>query len=315
MAQTSLSTLKTFLVSSEEVQALKDGTVTPAAHGLEFIELSPAPVGMRRMARGVEFDVSEMALSTYICARAYGIPIIGLPVFFLRRFHHSMVLYNTKSGIKAPGDLRGKRFGSRSYTFTPAVWVRGILDMEFGVGTHEMVCVRSGDEHVQEYEYPSNVELAPEGKDTETLLAEGAIDAAVVFGKVDPPDVKPLFPDPQSAAIASFKNTGVYPSDHMVVLKEETLRSEPSLAQELFTAFKASRDLYLAKVQGGGELSPESHAMLERKAIVGGDAMPYGVPKNRRMLEAIVQFCVDQKVARKPMEVDDLFAPDTLDLE
>ena len=315
MAQTKLSTLKIFLADSEEMQPLKDGTVKPEGHDLEFIELSPAPVGMRRMARGLEFDVAEMASSTYLCARAYGIPITALPVFLLRRFDHDKVFYNTKSGIKGPADLRGRRFGARSYTFTPAVWMRGLLDIEFGVGINEYVSVRTGDEHVQQYEYPPNVVAAPEGKEIPELLAEGEIDAAVMFEAGDSPDVAPLFPDQERAAATTYKNTGIYPSSHLVTVKEELLRSEPALAQELFTAFKASRDHYVAGIEAGGDLSPATQAMLRWKAIVGGDTLPYGVAKNRRMMEAMVQFCVDQRVIPQAVDVEEIFAPSTLDLE
>ncbi len=315
MAQTKLSSLKTFLADSEELRAIKEGTVKPESHRLEIIELSPAPVGMRRMARGLEFDVAEMAFSTYLCARACGIPIIALPIFLLRRFDHSTVFYNTKSGIKGPGDLRGKRIGARSYTFTPAVWFRGFLDIEFGVGIDEYVSVRTGDEHVQQYEYPPNVVLAPAGSDPGALLADGAIDAAVMFEASASPDVAPLFPDPDGAAAITYKTTGVYPSSHLVTIKEELLRSEPSVAQELFAAFKASRDHYLARIEAGGELSPATQAMLRRKAIVGDDTLPYGIAKNRRMVEAMLQFCVDQRVMPNAVDVEEIFAPGTLDLE
>src|SRR5262245_62412456 len=133
-------------------QALKDGTVKPKTFEADFLEVEPIIAAFRRMVRGNEFDVSEMALTTYICARAHGKPMTAVPVFLVRAFHHGAVLVNTKAGISRPKDLEGKRVGvNRGYTVTTGVWARGVLQNEHGVDLSKITWVLSGDEHVAAY--------------------------------------------------------------------------------------------------------------------------------------------------------------------
>jgi len=142
--------------------ALKDGTVTPAGFSLKFEEIPVLVKGFRRMVRSLEFDVSEMALTTYLTAREHGVAFTALPVFLVRGFHHGAIRYNTRSGIRGPNDLEGRRVGvNRGYTVTTGVWARGILATEYGVDLGRVTWVLSGDEHVQSYMPPANVEPIP----------------------------------------------------------------------------------------------------------------------------------------------------------
>src|SRR5262249_53762014 len=149
---------------------LKDKTVHSERVVFEHRDVSPITSAFRRMVRSLEFDVSEMAFSTYLCARAYHKPITALPIFLLRRFEHGGIVYNVKSGIQAPTDLHGRRVGVRSYTLTPGVWIRGILQSTYGVDPHQVQWVLFDEEHVAEYVAPANVTRAPAGGDMGAML-------------------------------------------------------------------------------------------------------------------------------------------------
>jgi 4,5-dihydroxyphthalate decarboxylase len=147
--------LTTALQTLGHTAALKDGSVPLEGFELEWLEVSPIIQAFRRMVRGLEFDVSEMALTTYLTARAYHKPFTALPVFLVRGFHHGAILYNKKLGTRNPKDLEGRRVGvSRGYTVTTGVWARGILQHEFGVDLERITWVLSGDEHVAEFQAP-----------------------------------------------------------------------------------------------------------------------------------------------------------------
>ena len=149
-------------------QALKDGTVRPKTFEFAFEEVNPLIDAFRRMVRGLEFDICEMAITTYICARAHGKRMTAIPVFIVRAFHHGAILVNAKAGIRTPKDLEGKRVGvNRGYTVTTGVWARGVLQEEYGVDLSKITWVLSGDEHVAEYVPPQNVVPIEKGKKME----------------------------------------------------------------------------------------------------------------------------------------------------
>ena len=189
--------LTTAIATYGHTKALKDGTIQSERVVLEHIDVSPITSAFRRMVRTLAFDVSEMAFSTYLCARVYHKPITALPVFLLRRFEHGAMVYNVKSGIQSPLDLHGRRVGVRSYTLTPGVWIRGILQSAYGVNPQQVQWVLFGDEHVAEYVAPSNVTPAPAGSDMVAMLLAGEIDAAIGVSGVDAPEIRPLIPEPQ----------------------------------------------------------------------------------------------------------------------
>src|SRR6266576_1736916 len=173
-------------------RALKDGTVKPTTFEFAFEEVDPLIAAFRRMVRGNEFDICEMAITPYICAKAHGKPMTAVPVFLVRAFHHGAVLVNTKAGIRTPKDLEGKQVGvNRGYTVTTGVWARSILQQEYGVDLSKITWVLSGDEHVAEYRPPPNVVPIEAGKTLEELLKAGDL-AAAIGVQVDAPNVRPL---------------------------------------------------------------------------------------------------------------------------
>jgi 4,5-dihydroxyphthalate decarboxylase len=297
------SSLKTAIATYPHTQALKDGSVTPDGYSFDHVEVSPIIAAFRRMIRNMEFDVSEMAISTYLCARAHNKPITAIPVFPLRAFQHGAIAYDTKSGITGPGDLAGRRVGVRAYTVTGGLWARGILKGEYGVDLDKVTWVIVDEEHVAEYQPPPNVERAPEGKDLAEMLVAGEIDAAIGAGRVDSPDVKPLIPDAQNAAVAFYKKTGVYPINHTVVVKSEHLAADPSLGAKLFAAFKQ-----------GKELAPADEGLGKTRDLLGSDPVPYGIAPNRATLDMVIRFNVEQKIIPQAVAVEDIFAKDTVGL-
>src|ERR1700688_2583604 len=213
--------LKTVTRTQGNNQALKDGTVKPRSFVFDFVEVDPLIAAFRRMVRGNEFDICEMAITTYICARAFGKPMTAVPIFLLRAFHHGAILANTKSGIRSPKDLEGKRVGvNRGYTVTTGVWARGILQQEYGVDLSRITWVLSGDEHVAEYRPPANVVPIEKGKKMADMVASGELAAAIGI-EVDSPDVKPLIPNALEAGLAALRSRGHYPINHTMVVKDD----------------------------------------------------------------------------------------------
>ncbi len=297
-------------------KSLKDGT-TPCGHlTLNFISVDPIIAAMRRMVRDLEFDICEMALSTYLCAREHGKPFTAIPVFPARNFHHRAVFFNIHSGINGPKDLEGRTVGvHRGYTVTTGLWARGILQADYGVDLQQITWAATGDEHVAEYQAPPNVTYSYKGKAIADLLVSGEIGAAVGDIRVASPDVQSLIPDARNAGIAYFRKTGIYPVNHCLVIKNEILDAEPWVAEEIFNAFRAAKNNYLARLDQGLDLSPADEAVIGLRRAVGGDPFPFGVNANRKALEAIVQFAFDQQVITKKPSLEELFVPNTLTLE
>ncbi|HZR68499.1 MAG TPA: ABC transporter substrate-binding protein [Burkholderiales bacterium] len=307
--------LKTAIGNYGITRALKDGGVR-GGPPLSQIEVSPITAAMRRMVRTLEFDVCEMAFTTYLCAVALGKPILAIPVFVTRNFHHWALFKNAKAGIESPKDLEGRVVGvNRGYTVTTGLWARGMLRDEYGVDLERITWAPTDDEHVAEYKAPANVDYSFRGRPLPDLLASGEIGAAIGDIRSDSPDIKPLVPDARNAGFEYYRRTGVYPINHGIVVRTDLLRANPGLARELFEAFKASKSAYLARLREGRDLSPADQNALDLGRVVGGDPFPFGVRANRPALETMVRFAVEQHVIPKPIPVEDLFSPETLALE
>ena len=300
--------LATALVTRGHTAALKDGTVRPRTFDLVFEEVPAIIQAFRRMVRGLEFDVSEMAITTYICARAHRKRFTAIPVFPMRALHHGAIVYNTKAGIRSPKDLEGRKVGvNRGYTVTTGVWARGILQHEHGVDLSRITWVLSGDEHVAEYRPPPNVVPIEPGRTLGELLLSGEVPAAIGV-QVESPDVKPLIPDAREAGFAALRERGLYPINHTVVVKDEVLRAHPGLVPDLFDVFAEAKRPYLRRLARGGIASPSADdALFQRVMEITGDPLPYGIEPNRPMIEAVVQYAVEQGIIPRPVAVEDLF--------
>jgi 4,5-dihydroxyphthalate decarboxylase len=304
--------LKTVTRTQGNNQAVKDGAVKPKTFEFDFVEVDPLIAAFRRMVRGNEFDICEMAITTYICARAYGKPMTAVPVFLVRAFHHGAILVNSKAGIKSPKDLEGKRVGvNRGYTVTTGVWARGVLQEEHGVDLSKITWVLSGDEHVAEYKAPSNVVPIEKGKDMAAMLAAGELVAAIGV-ETDNPDIKPLIPNAAEAGLAALRRNGHYPINHAVVIKDELIAKHPDLAADVFNAFAESKRLYVDRLKAGKIEKPTGVDKVHKQVMdVTGEPLPYGIAPNRRVIEELIGHATRQGIVNKPVTIDDLFVPST----
>jgi 4,5-dihydroxyphthalate decarboxylase len=291
---------------------LKEGAVKTAVP-LDFVEVDPITTnGMRPMVRNAAFDICEMAFTTYLCARAAGKPLTAIPVFVTRNFHQWAAFINTRSGIKTPKDLEGRRVGvNRGYTVTTGLWVRGLLQHEYGVDLEKITWMPTDEEHVAEFKAPGNVDRRFVGRQCGELLKSGELDAAIGDIRVESPDVTPLIPNAREAGFAYYRKTGVYPVNHGIVIQNAVLAAQPNLAVDLFNAFAAAKKIYRAKLDTKSGLTKADEQANDLAAVVGGDPFPFGVAANRKALDAILQFAVEQHMLPKAGRPEDLFAPST----
>jgi ABC-type nitrate/sulfonate/bicarbonate transport system substrate-binding protein len=296
--------------------ALKDGSVQPRDFELELEEVPAIIQAFRRMVRGLEFDVSEMALTTYITARAHQKPFTALPIFLVRAFHHGAILYNTRQAIGSPKDLEGRKVGvSRGYTVTTGVWARSILQHEHGVDLSRITWVLSGDEHVVEFQPPANVVRLEKGKTLEESLVAGEL-AATIGVQVAHPHVAPLIPAAEEAGFQALARVGHYPINHLLVVKDAVLQAHPDLGVRLFEAFAAAKRPYLESLRAARIDTPTKADRMYRRVsdITGGDPLPYGIAPNRAMVAALIGYAREQGIISRLYEVEELFDPGTVAL-
>jgi 4,5-dihydroxyphthalate decarboxylase len=306
--------LKTVFRPLGHTQPLLDGRVKPNGFEIDYVDVTPLIAAFRRMVRGNEFDICELAITTYITAKSYGKPFTAIPIFPARAFHHGAILVNKHAGINSPKDLEGKRVGvSRGYTVTTGVWARAILQ-DLGVDLSKVTWVLSGDEHVEEFQAPPNVVAVEKGKKIEDMLISGELPAAVNV-EIDHPDVQPLIANPQQAAFTALKERGLYPINHTVVIRDELLEAYPNLARDAFDAFARAKGLYIEQLKSGTLPSPTKADETNKKVLdMVGDPLPYGIAPNRKVLEMLVENARSQRILKSPVTIETLFAKGTYDL-
>jgi 4,5-dihydroxyphthalate decarboxylase len=303
---------KTVIRTQGNNQALKDGTVRPKTFEFDFEEVPVLIEAFRRMVRGLDYDICEMAITTYICAKAFGKRMTALPIFLVRAFHHGAILCNSKAGIRAPKDLEGKRVGvNRGYTVTTGVWARGILQDEHGVDLSRITWVLSGDEHVAEYRPPANVVPVGQGKKLADMVASGEL-AAAIGVEVEHPDVRPLIPNALEAGLKALERRGHYPINHLMVVKDDVLAAHPDLAPDVFNAFAEAKRRYVERLKAGKIEQPTAVDKLHQRVMeITGDPLPYGIEPNRRVIEELIRHALAQKIISSPVKVEELFARST----
>jgi 4,5-dihydroxyphthalate decarboxylase len=304
--------LKTVARTQGNNRALKSGAVKPRTFAFDFQEVDPLIAAFRRMVRGNEFDICEMAITTYICAKAHGKAMTAVPVFLVRAFHHGAIVVNAKSGIRTPKELEGRKVGvNRGYTVTTGVWARSILQDEHGVDLSNVTWVLSGDEHVVEYRPPSNVVPIDKGKTIADMLASGEL-AAAIGVEANSPDVKPLIPNALEAGLSALRRRGHYPINHTVVIKDELIAKHPDLAADVFDAFARAKRRYVEDLKAGKIEQPSEVDEVHRRVMeITGEPLPYGIAPNRNVIEALIRHALTQGIITEPVTVEELFAPST----
>lgn len=308
MAET---TLNIVVGAHGQVAALKDGRVSVDGVALNFLQVKPMTDAYRRMARSAEFDISELAPTTYLAAKAKGAPITALPIPMTRRFRHAGMMLPENSSIREPKDLEGKKVGVRAYTVTAGVWTRGILQNEFGLDISKVTWVVDDQEHVLGLDLPSNVVQAPKGRSLAQMFVDGELDAgfAGIAGIGTAPEGRTyhdVFPDPKPLETAWFKKTGIYPIHGVIAVRNEVLDKHPDLPKRLYDAFVAAKKIYLDAVMSG-EAADDEDKRYRKLADLVGDPLPYGMADNRASLDALVQYAQQQGFLPARYTVSDLF--------
>jgi 4,5-dihydroxyphthalate decarboxylase len=317
--------LKIAIGTYGHTRALKWGDVRIDGVDPAFVEVVPIIGAFRRMVRDVEFDICEMAPTTYMIARALGAPYIALPIFLMRRFHHGGFVVRPDAGIKVPKDLEGKKVGVRAYSVTTGVWTRGIFVNEYGLDSSKVTWVVDDEEHVTTLKLPPNVVHAPEGKSLQSMMKAGEIQAGFTgpagVGRAGPPisgwdkagaaaaaaDTYPeLIADVEKVEADWFRNSGIYPIHGLIVVKDEHIKRYPWLARSLMNAFVEAKKPYLEDLKRGQGDSPEDKRYRNFLSLMS-DPLPYGSAANRASIEALVSYSLQQKLIPARPQLDQVF--------
>jgi 4,5-dihydroxyphthalate decarboxylase len=320
--------LKIAIASYGHTKDVKSGAAAIAGIEPEFVEVVPIIGAFRRMVRDVEFDVCEMAPTTYMIARALGAPFIALPIFLMRRFHHGGFVVRPDAGIREPKDLEGRKVGVRAYSVTTGVWTRGIFVNEYGLDSSKVTWVVDDEEHVTSLKLPPNVVHAPDGKSLASMMASGELQAGFSgpagIGRAGPPtgaweqrareagaaNYPELIVNAGEVEAQWFRRTGIYPIHGLIVVKSAVLAQHPFVARSLFEAFVKAKDAYVARLKAGEGTAPDDVKYKNLMALVG-DPLPYGLAENMPSIEAMLTYGLQQGLIPKRMPMDDVFVDPT----
>lgn len=300
--------------------AIRDGSIPIEGVDAEIITVKPQIGAFRRMVRDVEFDVCELAPTTYIIARAYGAPFVALPIFVVRRFHHSGMLVRPDAGIATPKDLEGKKVGVRAYSVTTGVWLRQALMDDCGLDASKVTWVVDDEEHVTQLRLPPNVVHAPEGRSLADMMAAGELSAGVEgaagIGRTGAPtggwqEVEADYPDllPNAAELEAdyYRRTGVYPMHGTIVVKDSVLAEHPWVAKSLYDAFDRAKREWLERMRAEGPKNATEKKYMKLTGIVGPDPLPYGIEENLATIKALEETAFRQGLTPRRMRIDELF--------
>jgi 4,5-dihydroxyphthalate decarboxylase len=282
------TTLHALFASYPNTVALKNGDVRSPLVNFDFADVKVAHSGFKALVRESKFDVGELAIVTFLQAKAFNKPYVLMPAVVVGRGQHHTIAYNTERGHLNPGDLAGRRVGVRAYTQTTGAWVRGILEEEYGVDFTRVRWITFEDPHLAEYRDPPWVERAPANRELVKMLLDGEIDAAILGG-MDLPDarLRHLIPDPENASRKWAEKHGGVPINHMVVVKESIAKSRPDVVKEVYRLLLESK-----------KLAPPAK---------DPNALRFGLEPNRPSLETIIDYALRQKLIPRRFQVDELF--------
>ena len=284
-----LDTLRIAIGDYPHTLPLKRGEITSSTLKLDFVEVKPMHTAFKPMVREHAYDASEMALVTYLQAKEYNKGLTLLPAAMLARFQHGTVLYNSARGKMGPSDLRGKRIGVRSYSQTTAVWIRGIIENDYGVDLSRVQWVTFEDGHVAEAKDPPSVIRAEKGKDITKMLLDGELDAAIYGAAMpDDPRLQSVIANPDAEARLWYAKHHLVPVNHMVVVTNDLAEAKPEAVAELYRMLAAAR---AAAGQAAG----------------GIDTAPFGKEANDPCLELLISYAVQQGLLSRRFKVEELW--------
>jgi 4,5-dihydroxyphthalate decarboxylase len=310
----------------DRMHALYTGDVKPAGIDLTFMRIDDPRQIFDRMGGGLEFDASEMSLSEHVTKLIAGnSPFVALPVPISRVFRHQFVFINKKSGIKHPKDLEGRKVGVPLYVQTAAVYIRGMLQHEYGVDLSTIHWIQGAMEHPGTHGKPSvlpvlgkiDLKQNDSGKSLNQLLEDGGIDAMITATIPEPfgrnPDIQRLFPNFREVEADYFKRTKIFPIMHILAIKRSVYEKYPFVATSLYNACSESRAIAISKMRDVGALRYMLPWLVddfhEIDQVFGKEFWPYGVEENRATLEALMTYLHEQSMIPKKLPIEELFAP------
>jgi 4,5-dihydroxyphthalate decarboxylase len=313
----------------DRTRALADGSVRPDGIDLVYL-MQPVEETFFRMLRYREFDCSEMSLSSYVASlNSDNPPFIAIPAFPSRFFRHSCIFISAKSGVRKPGDLKGKRVGVPEYQMTAPVWIRGILSDDYGVKVTDVEHLSGGEEEPGRDEklklnLPKEIKVRPIGP-TQTLsrmIADGEIDALVTARApstfhTQPDKVQRLFPSYVEQEKEYYRRTRIFPIMHTVVVRRDVYEKTPWVAQSLFKALVAAKakayELYNQTAAMPAMLPWFVAHVEEARREMGNDWWPYGLGPNRQVLDTFLRYHHEQGLSKRRFAPEELFARETLE--
>lgn len=290
-ASTATPTVRMLLGDYPNTLPLKKGEIKSMRVAFDFEPEKTVNRVFKRVVRNLEFDIAELAIATYLQAKAYGKPLLLLPIVIRGKLPHATMTYNADRGHVGPKDLEGRRVGIRAWAQTTPLWVRGILQNDYGVDLDRVKWLTFEDSHCEDARDPVGVERAAPGKKLRQMLLDGELDAANVSEQRDAPheNLKTVIPDAGATGKAWYAKHKVIPINHMIVVKESFVKEHPDTVQEIFRL--------LAESKKAAGLPPAN----------GPDQFPIGVEPNRRALEMAIQYAAQQRLIPQAYTVDELF--------
>ena len=300
----------------EIIRALKEGAVTPEGIDLNLLTSMDSTTRHWRFLRNGEFDVAEVSCSSYFVARDQGMAVEAIPVFLHRRFRHGFIFINTSKGIRKPADLAGRKIGLKQFQSTALVWLRGILQHEYGVPLESITWCCELDETIN-FDGASDLKIVrlPHDSSVEQMLVDGEIDALLHPDLIRPllekdPRVARLFPNYRQEELAYYQKTGIFPIMHVLGIRREIVEKNPWITINLFHAFDESRKIAMKRLTNPRvvPLVWYREAWEEQESIFGDDPWEYGLSdKNKNTLTTLVGYANEQGLTRRRPSLDELF--------
>jgi 4,5-dihydroxyphthalate decarboxylase len=271
-------------------QPLKSGKVTSSLVNLDFVDVKVANQHFKAVVRDAKYDVSELAIVTFLQAKTYGKPYVLMPAVAVSRGQLQTIAYDGERGTMTPGDIAGKKVGVRAYTQTTGAWVRGILQEDYGVDVNGITWITTEDPHLAEYQDPPGMVVrVPDDKSIPTMVLEGETVAAIVGDTIPDPRLKYLVADHEAANKRYADKSGGVPINHMYVVRQSLSKERPDVVREVFRMLVESAK---QGVQPGTEMAA---------------GVRFGVEACRQSLERIIDYSYKQKLIPRPFSVDELF--------
>lgn len=300
----------------EITRALKEGIVQPDGIDLTVLTAMDSSPRHWRFLRKREYDMAEVSSSGYLAARGQDHPFRAIPVFLHRRFRHGFIFINANKGITKPSDLIGRKVGSKAFIFTATLWMRGILEHHYGVPHKSIEWFTELEEDV-EFTPPPDLRISrlPASKSSETMLAEGELDALLYPDLIKPwlagdKRVARLFPNYKEEEIAFYRRTGIFPIMHLVAIRQEIVEKYPWVPVNMYNAFKEAKTIGMKRMENPRivPLAWYREAWEEQQQIMGPDPWEYGLTEaNRKNLETLIGFSYEQGLTKKKMTIEELF--------